>query len=91
MPGASAASAWARERSAMPTETRMASISSGVLTRRARSNSGSPSTSSADGKALGKRCADDPVIESVATVRAVEAPSIVCSTFTKLIALNEIP
>ncbi len=81
----------ANDSSATRTEARMASISSGLLTRRTWRSIGSPSMSSADGNALGKRLADEPDMESVATRRAVAAPSILDSTFTKFMALKVMP
>ena len=91
MPGASADSAACSERSAMRTEARIASTSSVVFTRRTRRSIGSPSTSSADGKALGRRFEEDSDMLSVATTRAVAAPSILRSALTKLAPLKEIP
>ena len=40
---------------------------------------------------MGSKSADDPDMESVATVRAVAAPSIFWSTFRKFVELKEIP
>ena len=54
-PGASASTAAASAPSATRTAARMASTSSGAFTRRTRRSSGSPSTSSAEGNALGQQ------------------------------------
>ena len=69
----------------------MASISSGVLTRRTRRSIGSASTNSAEGNAFGNICADDGDRASVATVRTESAPSMFWSTFRNVIRLNEMP
>ncbi len=90
-PGASAASVAASARSATATEARMASTSSGDLTRRARSSSWVPSTTSASGKAVPRRDTAPVASASVATTFAVAAPSTPWSTARKVFELNEMP
>ncbi len=70
----------------------MASISSGLLTRRIWRSIGSPSMNSADGNALGSRLADG-ARHGVGghPLRAVAAPSIFDSTVTKFRALKVMP
>ena len=90
-PGTNACVAAASASSATRTDARMASTSSGLLTRRIWRSIGSPSMNSAAGNALGNRFADEPDMESVATRFAVAAPGIFDNTVTKFKALKVMP
>ena len=69
----------------------MAETSSGVLRRRARWRSWSPSTTLAWGKAERSRPSADALRASVATVRAVAAPVTPFNTSTRFAGLNVYP